>query len=62
MRGIVSGGERKERYLSRIGTMRKWIISQEYFISQILNIRFPHVNERKLDMVYEPFDIQLTEY
>lgn len=31
-----------------------YIADIEYTIS--------HVNERKLDMVYEPFDIQLTEY
>lgn len=31
-----------------------WQLLIEYTIS--------HVNERKLDMVYEPFDIQLTEY
>ena len=27
-----------------------------------VSVTISHVNERKLDMVYEPFDIQLTEY
>ena len=60
--GIVSGGERERKVSVTYWNDEEMDYKSGVFYIADIEYTISHVNERKLDMVYEPFDIQLTEY
>ena len=60
--GIVSGGERERKVSVTYWNGEEMDYKSGVFYIADIEYTISHVNERKLDMVYEPFDIQLTEY
>ena len=60
--GILSGGERERNVSVTYWNDEEMDYKSGVFYIADIEYTISHVNERKLDMVYEPFDIQLTEY
>lgn len=60
--GIVDGGERERKVSMTYWNSEDLDYKSGVFYMADISYEVKHVNERKLDMVYEPFEITLTEY
>ena len=60
--GIVSGGERERKVSATYWNSEDMDYKSGIFYMPNIEYTISRVNERKLDMVYEPFEIQLIEY
>ncbi|MDD3253830.1 MAG: hypothetical protein PHV18_14880 [Lachnospiraceae bacterium] len=60
--GIVSGGERERKVFVTYWNSEVMDYEAGTFYMSDIEYTISRVNEHKLDMVYEPFEIQLIEY
>lgn len=60
--GIVSGGERERKVSVTYWNSEEMDYRSGVFYMPDIEYTISRVNEHKLDMVYEPFEIQLIEY
>lgn len=60
--GIVSGGERERRVLTTYWNDEEMVYKSGIFYISDIKYTVINVSEKRLNMVYEPFEIQLTEY